>query len=437
MVNPVQSLTNMEHALYGNQMGFYGNAPSALNNYQMPVDNTYYYQQSPLPYDYYQQSYSPTAQGYPTTQNSSQNSDTGFQGSKADWDKIGDYYLKQLSPSEGLTGAAVGGVSFAIMNNPRLVVHPFNSITSLKTTMEMFKCIKTNPELAKMWANPESNEILREAFFRMNKVDARTKSKIGMFRKRYTEAEYNTLKEIMEKALNSGNKEQIIDATVKLKAAYTNNGWFFRGWDKVKSFFTGEIKDFNPLKGKENAKKLSEFTEEVKAMGTGSFKNILKRGGLGNAAVFVLIEFIAGAKNIKTAFSKDSNTGWTQVGQTAVKGAGSAAGWAVGEAAGIWASTKLMASLGTAIAPGWGTIIGGALGMIGASIGMWLTGKATKWLVGEDVGAKVEIDNLKNTADGQAKLLQLTIDAAQKDKKLDKNTAIAMANIINQSSSYT
>ena len=160
-------------------------------------------------------------------------------------------------------------------------------------------------------------------------------------------------------------------------------------------------------------------------------KSLSKSCGLGNGLLFAGLEFVTSWGNIKEAFSKDTSTGMTQVGQTIIKGAGSAAGWAIGEGIGAWAGAKLGAMAGTAIAPGVGTVIGAVAGLIGGSIGMWLTGKITHKLVGTDVGEKVKAQKLAQTQEGQVQLLQMTMQQAQNDKKLDVNTAQAMQNVLN------
>ena len=71
--------------------------------------------------------------------------------------------------------------------------------------------------------------------------------------------------------------------------------------------------------------------------------------------------------------------------------------------------------------------------MVGGSIGTWAMGKLTKKLVGEDVGSKVEVDNMKKTAQGQQQLLELTLNQAKEDqnnKKLDPKVAQALQNVI-------
>ena len=104
--------------------------------------------------------------------------------------------------------------------------------------------------------------------------------------------------------------------------------------------------------------------------------------------------------------------------QTAVRGAGNAIGWALGEAAGLWAFTKLGASIGTAVGPGIGTLIGGAVGLIGGGLGMWLAGKATKALVGQDVADDIEAKKLAQSQEGQVQLIQNTMQRMQSGEKV-------------------
>ena len=165
-------------------------------------------------------------------------------------------------------------------------------------------------------------------------------------------------------------------------------------------------------------------------------KSMAKSCGIKNGLFFAAFEFLNDMvfeKKIQKAFSKDSSTGWTQVGQTTAKGISSAVGWAVGEGIGAWAgglaAAKIGAMAGTAIAPGVGTVIGAVAGLVGGSIGMWLTGKITKKIIGQDVADKVEVENMKKTPEGQAKLLQLTFQQAQDSKKVDARTMQALQNV--------
>ena len=138
------------------------------------------------------------------------------------------------------------------------------------------------------------------------------------------------------------------------------------------------------------------------------------------------IEFLLSAGKIKTAFQKDNETGMKQLGQTAVKGAGNAAGWALGEAAGKWAFAKWGAKLGSKVHPLFGTLIGGVVGLVGGGLGMWLAGKGTNKLVGQDVADDIEAKNLASTQEGQVQLLQNTAQRMQKGENVSSSAQQAV-----------
>ena len=449
---PIQSLSNMEYALYGNTPSFGNSAvPSMMNGYQAasPYLTTYpnYNMYNSLYSMPNNSIYSQPAQAQKVqiqqTQPQVQSANVSFQ---SDIDRIADFYNKSSQPSESLASAAIGGAAFGIINNPRLIAHPINSIRSLKKTGEAFKGVKeAGTNINKLWI--ENNGLMREAYFRLNKVEARNNTKLGLFRKgyvskRHPEAakEYDALKPIIENlknAMNKGDAEGVAKATAQLKVAYTNNGplskvggWFKKLVGKTPNANTVEeaLKDTAAI-NKASADILAKSGKDLVGKGWKvQFKHALKHGGgIAGGLFFMVIEFLMGLGNIKEAFSKDKKTGMAQVGQTLVKGAGSAAGWAIGEAAGVMAATKLCAAAGTAIAPGVGTAIGGIIGLVGGSIGCWLTGKLTKALVGQDVGEKVKLEKMKQTPEGQVQLLQLT--AQQKDIPLDVQQS--MQNVIN------
>ena len=423
MVGSLQSLTNMEYMLYGLTPN-YGNmsAPSILNNYRAnsAFINPYYMNA------YNNQSFQGSlyGNGYGNYYNNSTYQNT-YQGSsqyQSDINKIANFYSENSQPSESLVGAAVGGAAFGLISNPRLIAHPINSIMSLGKTEAVFKGIKESGAMNTLWN--ENNGLMREAYFRLNKIDARNFKKLGLFRESYIKnpQEYEALKPVIEElkiAMNAGDAEGVAKATAKLKVAYTNDGPLAKLGGKIKSFFGGKTGPSTVEEALKDTEAINAATTEILSNGGKmTFGEALKRGGgVKGGLFFMAIELLMGMGNIKEAFSKDNKTGMTQIGQTLVKGAGSAVGWTLGEAAGVWASAKICASIGTAISPGLGTAIGGVLGLIGGSIGCWATGKLTKWLVGQDVGEKVKIEKMKQTPEGQAQLLQLT--AQQKNIPLD------------------
>lgn len=434
MVGSVQSLTNMEYMLYGNTPSF-GNmaVPSMMNGYCMNSAylNPYYANQYYNPYVNMYNGYYNNAGQDIFTQAGIQNATQNTQQNQRDIDKIADFYSKNSQPSESLAGAAIGGAAFGLVNNPRLIAHPWNSAKSLGNVEKMFSEVKVSgTELNKLWTSPKTNDLMREAYFRMHKIESRHMSKLGLFRKQLSEADYTKLKGYMDEALKSGNADEIAKATAQLEHAYVNDGPLAKAFGKVKEFFGGKAKARTVDEALSETKAINERADQLKAAVNAvdpakgiTFKDALKRGGgVKGGLFFMAIEILMSRDNIKAAFSKDNKTGMTQVGQTLVKGAGSAAGWALGEAAGVWGATKLCAAIGTAISPGLGTAIGGVLGLIGGSIGCWLAGKATKKLVGQDVGEKIKIEQMKQTPEGQYQLLTLT--AQQKNIPLDVQQSI-------------
>ena len=235
----INSIANMEYLLYG-QYGMNGgacNCPSITNGYRAQANlyggypnyyagysaynpsfmgspafgNSVY--SNPSSYDSYTSS-APSVGGFGTT----------FGASQADLDILGQYYEKGLAPSESMLGAAFSGVTFAMMNNPRTVVHPWNFfLTASKATDEVFAGIKKEgSSLYKLWRNPETTNIMQEAYSRMHKLEALNNSKLGLFRKRIDSARYNELKKAMTDALNFSGSEKdkiqkIAEATELIK----------------------------------------------------------------------------------------------------------------------------------------------------------------------------------------------------------------------------
>lgn len=432
MISPV-SLANMEYALYGNTAGLGSTvAPSMMNNYcasssylnSYPGLTNSYASPYSMYADPYAGMYANPASLYAQQQGTTQ------QASQSDVDKVANFYNKSSQVEETLIGAAAGGAAFGLINNPRLIAHPYNSIKSLGKVKEMFKGVKVEGSNAyKLWNNPETNELMREAYGTMHKIESRNMKKLGLFRQSYTQnpKDYEALKPYIEKlksAINSGDAKGVEDAVAHLKAGYTNNGPISKGLGAIKRFFGGTTKPNTAAEALKNATVLKETQAEIASkVGKTTFKNALKRGGGVKGGLFFMgIELLMGIPNIKEAFSKDKKTGWKQIGQTTVKGAGSAIGWAAGEALGTWGAAKICAAAGTAIAPGVGTAIGAVIGLIGGSIGCWLAGKGTKALVGQDVGEKVKLEKMKQTPEGQVQLLQLT--ASQKNIPLDVQQAM-------------
>lgn len=438
MVSPINSLANMEYMLYGGASGVNPNCPSFSNGYM--ANNTSWNYQTPFGYNnqsiwnnQYDQNYGlGNVGGASTTSDAQQASQTGFGASSRDIDTLGKYYLKGMEPSESLLGAAGGGAAFALVNNTRFIAHPFASLSSLGAVEKMFAGVKDKKSaLGKLWNNPETNAVVRDAYHKMHKLEGASKWRFApLFKKRLDKTTYDVLKKEMENALKSGNKEQIAKVTEKIRVATSSKtGVIPQAWRSLIGKTNPDIAKMTTDTAVKSAvdKKLAE--KAVTGYGE-AIKKGFKSQGIKGGGFFAAMEFLMDFGKIRTAFSKDSSTGVKQLGQTSVKAAGSIIGWTVGEAVGAAAGAKIGAAVGTAFCPGLGTAIGAVAGLVGGSIGTWAMGKLTKKLVGEDVGSKVEVEKMKKTAQGQAQLLQLTAQQAQDDKKLDPKVAQALQNVI-------
>lgn len=438
MVSPINSLANMEYMLYGGASGVNPNCPSFSNGYM--ANNTSWNYQTPFGYNnqsiwnnQYDQNYGlGNVGGASTTSDAQQASQTGFGASSRDIDTLGKYYLKGMEPSESLLGAAGGGAAFALVNNTRFIAHPFASLSSLGAVEKMFAGVKDKKsDLGKLWNNPETNAVVRDAYHKMHKLEGASKWRFApLFKKRLDKTTYDALKKEMETALKSGKKEQIAKVTEKIRVATgSKTGVIPQAWRSLIGKTNPDIAKMTTDTAVKSAvdKKLAE--KAVTGYGE-AIKKGFKSQGIKGGGFFAAMEFLMDFGKIRTAFSKDSSTGVKQLGQTSVKAAGSIIGWTVGEAVGAAAGAKIGAAVGTAFCPGLGTAIGAVAGLVGGSIGTWAMGKLTKKLVGEDVGSKVEVEKMKKTAQGQAQLLQLTAQQAQDDKKLDPKVAQALQNVI-------
>ena len=441
MVSPINSLANMEYMLYGGASGVNPNCPSFSNGYM--ANNTSWNYQTPFGYNnqsiwnnQYDQNYGlGNVGGASTTSDAQQASQTGFGASSRDIDTLGKYYLKGMEPSESLLGAAGGGAAFALVNNTRFIAHPFASLSSLGTVEKMFAGVKDKKsDLGKLWSNPETNGLVRDAYHKMHKLEGASKWRFApLFKKRLDKTTYDALKKEMETALKSGNKEQIAKATEKIRVATgSKTGVIPQAWRSLIGKTNPDIAKMTTDTAVKSAvdKKLAE--KAVTGYGE-AIKKGFKSQGIKGGGFFAAMEFLMDFGKIRTAFSKDSSTGVKQLGQTSVKAAGSIIGWTVGEAVGAAAGAKIGAAVGTTFCPGLGTAIGAVAGLVGGSIGTWAMGKLTKKLVGEDVGSKVEVEKMKKTAQGQQQLLELTINQAKEDqnnKKLDPKVAQALQNVI-------
>ena len=363
---------------------------------------------------------------------------------------------KGITPTQTLLAAGAGQAAFAVVNHPRLLVHPWNSAKTIGSVEKMFNSIKTEgSKLNKLWQNPDSNELLREAYFQTHKAKARLEGKLGLFRSSYSrkvdgkfvnkEAVENLIKE-MEAALASGDKTKIAEATAKMQQAYVNDGAFFRAKQGITNFFTGKKDQVLTVEEslKVNSEKISESVKTLTADNPTTFLERMKKPGTVKGALFFAgINMLCSIGKIKTAFAKDkeneqkgvsSNEGVKQLGQSVFKALGNAAGWTVGEAAASAAFAKWGARLGTMFGPGVGTAIGGVIGLVGGGIGMTLMDKISKAIVGDDVADKIEAENKSKTQQGQTELLQYTVQQAQAGKALPADVQQALSKLMLQQS---
>lgn len=438
MTGAIQSFNNL--AMMENQLG-YGynpNVPSYINGYTMqsPMLNNYAMMQQMQAYNASQQAQQQAQQSnvdYNQAQQQISNtqginpSATTFQASEA-LKTLKDFGAQNITPMETFGGAVAGiGIMGSVMNNPRLIAHPINSFNAFfrnPTVKNMFKGVKVEGSaLNKLWK--ENHRVMEDAYLNMQKLEARNCSKLGLFRKRYSKAEYDKLKNIMEKAIKSGDIKQIETANATLKHAYINNGKIPTFFQKVKKFFGFKSKTATVAERIGETGKIAEKAAELTASHSSKgFKSIFKKGLKGGVLMGIL-EVVMGLPKIFTAFGKDSETGMKQLGQTSVKAGLNTVGWIAGEAAGMWAWGALGAKIGTCFGPGVGTLIGGAVGMIGGAIGTWIAQKAGKALVGTDVADKIEAEKLTQSTEGQAQLIQMVQDKVAKNEQIDPNVVQA------------
>ena len=170
--------------------------------------------------------------------------------------------------------------------------------------------------------------------------------KLGWIRKAYSGDDAKRVLEITKKlegALKAGNMPKITEYTAQLKHIYGSNpGFLAKGANWVKKLFgakVGATTVESALAEKEAIKGVAEGMNKTAGMAT-DFKKLVTHGGWLGPAIWVAMEYMLDFGKIKTAFGQDNETGMKQLGQTVVKGAGNAAGWALGEAAAFVNTSK-------------------------------------------------------------------------------------------------
>lgn len=447
MVAPLSSLSNMEMQLYGG-INYNAAAPSYSNNYcgtsaynnsifsnpytsgynmgYVPNYNTNQYGTNfgqTIPQNYMNQ-------GLQTQQISQETAQpqTIFQGlTQAEQKAIAKTYQKGLEPAEKL-GLVSGVAMQGIMMNPRTIAHPINTLSTFfksgSDTNKMFEAVKNNGALSKLW--DKNAYIMEEAFAQMNRTECRSMSKLGLFRKQYTQEEYKQLKNIMDKALKSGDIDEIAKATETLRHAQASNGKIPALWDKIRgkqsSTVASRLADTKTI-----TENTTKFLSETKDM---TFKQAWNRVGGKWGLAFGAIEILGSTGKITAAFQQDTTTGFKQLGQSVVKAGASAVGWQAGEALGVWGANKLTPMIAKKFGGKWGTIIGAIARPVCALATSWLAKKTAKWLVGEDVANKVQTEQAMQTNEGQQMILGNIIQRAQSGEKLDAPTQQALQKLM-------
>ena len=452
MVAPISSLSNMEMQLYGGY-GNSTNAPSYVNGYQassatmnpytMPMFNGY----NNYPNYYGNPSYNNGTfgqnipQSYTTNSNQySQNTQvntsnvqptTIFQGlTQAEQKALVNTYRKGLEPPEQLALASGVGMQ-TIMMNPRIIAHPKNTIKAFFNlkgagdTNKMFEAVKKGGKLTDLWK--ENAYIMEEAFAQMNRTECRSMDKWGWFRKQYSPDEYKQLKDIMQKALKSGDIKEIAEATEKLRHAQSSNGKIPAFLDKVRgkesSTVASKLAESDVIK-----KNTSELLKQAEALSPKGMTYVQAWNRVGGkwGLVFGGVEILGSAGKIKTAFEEDTTTGFKQLGQSIVKAGASAVGWQAGEALGVWGATKLTPMIAKRFGGKWATIVAALARPIGALAAHWLSRKTAKAIVGEDVANKIEANKTAQTQDGQQMIVQNIIGRMQAGEQVDPQTQQAL-----------
>ena len=447
-LSPINSqLANMEFMLYGGSLGLNPNVPSIYNGYRAGGQFNNPSLMGGYGYNPAMNGYNPYAAANSVFSNPQAAAATAAGVgaaagaaagvlSQSDLDVMGDFFIKDSAPSESFAGAAIGGAAFGLMNNMRLIAHPWNSLAkALKPTAQMFTDIgKEGSALRALWQDSKSTKVVMEAYGQMHKLHGAMNSRLGLFKARLSGdalTKANNVISEMKVALSQGNAQRIAELSeearrlTNAKTGYIPRAWRAIGGNKPYQWVKESLKGtsignmFGIGAPKQTVAEAAAKSVADKAASS-TLGGALKHScGIGNGLAFAAFDFAGDLLEgkIQAAFDKDKATGYKQLAQTATKGVGSAVGWAVGEGigtwAGAWAAMKIGAITGSAVAPGVGTAIGAIAGLVGGSIGCWLTGKITHKLIGKEAGTEAKVEKMKKTQEGQAELIQLAYQKAQ------------------------
>ena len=288
----------------------------------------------------------------------------------------------------------------------------------------MFEAVKNNGALSKLW--DKNAYIMEEAFAQMNRTECRSMGKLGWFRKQYSADEYKQLKGIMDKALKSGDIDEIAKATETLRHAQASNGYIPGFIDKLRgktsSTVASRLADTKVIT--DNTAKL---LSEAKGM---TYKQAWNRVGGTFGLAFGALELLGNLGKINTAFQEDTTTGMKQIGQTTVKVAARTVGWQAGEALGVWGANKLTPMIAKSFGGKWATVIGAIARPVCALATSWLSSKVARWIVGDDVANKVQAKKATETPEGQQMMVQDIIGRMQAGEKIDVPTQQALQKLM-------
>lgn len=361
-----------------------------------------------------------------------QNQSVVFTGLTKDEEKVlTDYHAKKQEYVEDLgTSLVLGAGIGVVLPNMRNITHGGSALkagfSKNSATNQIFKdVVKTD-----LWKK-EAN-LMQDAYAQLHKAEVRANNwKIqGAFKRGYTSAEFDLIKDEMERALRSGNKDQILEATAKLKNANSiGEGWVSRAWNWTK----GKL-GMTPKASVDALDKMTDTAGVQKQMAglaassaNGTFKGALKNSVGGKIGIlFAATSLISEWKYISAAFAEDTTTGFKQLGQSVLKAGSSWGGYILGDALGKWGGAKLGAMIGTAVCPGLGTAIGAVAGVVCGTVCSWGLRKLCNWAVGDNVAndliAKNDVKKAIESPEQQMALVQQIVANADADKNLDAKT---------------
>lgn len=355
---------------------------------------------------------------------------------------ITEYSTKKQEYVENLgTSLAFGAGLGVVVPNMNQVAHPFSAANAAfnknSVTNKMFQ------DVVKQDIWKKESILMQDAYAAMNRAEIRANkwSWQGLFKRGYTNEEFEFLQKQMKEALQRGNADEIAEVTMKLKNANNlKEGWFSRIFKKPST--TGAIDGYNRTLLQSVDDKTGAVTDHLKAYRattSTSFKNILRdSAGLKDASGkynkmgigFALLSLASEWRYIKAGFNEDTETGFKQLGQSIAKAGSSWGGYVLGSAIGKWGGAKLGSMIGTAVCPGLGTAIGAVAGFVCGTVCSWGLRKLTNWIVGDNVAnkyiAKNEIKEAK-TDEQKAAFINNLVAQAQKDKDVDEKTLAALA----------